>query len=162
MTVEFGSPPTLDVFARNWYFDLLERGLGTMYGELVPVGGGDPIPLLEQRLRLGRREGCDIVLRYANISSHHGLLEIDEGYWFIKDLNSSNGIKVNGRRIMPGTRKRLDPGDKVTFAKHEFEMAYEPHKLGAVGTPPQDEQLDQVFGQTLLQRAGLDKNRKRS
>ena len=50
-----------------------------MYGELVPVGGGDPIPLLEQRLRLGRREGCDIVLRYANISSHHGLLEIDEG-----------------------------------------------------------------------------------
>ena len=37
-----------------------------MYGELVPLGGGDPIPLLKKRLRIGRREGCDIVLNFAN------------------------------------------------------------------------------------------------
>ena len=87
-------------------------------------------------------------------------MEIDEGYWFIKDLNSSNGVKVNGKRIVPGMKKRVDPNDKLTIAKHEYEMSYEPHKLGAVGTPPQDEQMEHVFGQTLLQRAGLDRKRK--
>lgn len=130
-----------------------------MYGELVPVGGGDPIPLLKQKLRVGRREGCDIVLRFPNISSHHCLLEIEEGYWFVKDLNSSNGCKVNGKRIMPNLRKRLDPNDVLQIAKHQYEVRYEPHKLGAIGTPPQDEQVEQIFGQSLMQRAGLDKRR---
>lgn len=131
-----------------------------MFGELVPLGGGDPIPLLKERLRVGRREGCDVVLRFPNISSHHCLLEIEEGYWFVKDLGSSNGVKVNGKRIAPQLRKRVDPGDTLHLAKHGYELKYEPHKLGAVGTPPQDEQADLTFGQSLLQRAGLDKRRK--
>ncbi|HAN96402.1 MAG TPA: adenylate cyclase [Planctomycetaceae bacterium] len=128
-----------------------------MYGELIPVGGGDPIPLLKERLRVGRREGCDIILRFPNISSHHCLLEIEEGYWFVKDLNSSNGVKVNNKRIMPGLRKRVDPHDTLQIAKHAYELRYDPHKLGAVGAPPSDEQADHVFGQSLLQRAGLEK-----
>ena len=49
------------------------------YGELIPIGGGDPIPLLKDRLRIGRREGCDIVLNFSNISGHHALMEIEEG-----------------------------------------------------------------------------------
>jgi hypothetical protein len=39
-----------------------------MYGELTPLGGGDPIPLLKKQLLVGRRESCDIVLRFANIA----------------------------------------------------------------------------------------------
>ena len=35
-----------------------------MFGELVPVGGGDSIPLLQKKLRVGRREGCDIILAF--------------------------------------------------------------------------------------------------
>ena len=30
-----------------------------MYGELIPVGGGDPIPLLKKSLLIGRRESCE-------------------------------------------------------------------------------------------------------
>ena len=126
-----------------------------MYGELVPVGGGDPIPLLKKRLRVGRREGCDIVLNFANISGHHALLEIEEGYWFVRDLRSRNGVKVDGKRILAGLRRRLDPGIIVTFAKHQFEVSYDPSALGAYGTPPQDEQMDNFFAQSLLDRAGL-------
>lgn len=134
-----------------------------MFGELLPQSGGDPIPLLKKRLRVGRREGNDVVLNFGNVSGHHCLMEIEEGYWFIRDLNSRNGVKVEGKRITAGLRKRLDPGMKVTIAKHEYEISYEPTELGAYGTPPQDEQLDNFFGTGLLDRAGLkrDKNKKK-
>ena len=48
-----------------------------MYGELVPVGGGDPIPLLKKSLLVGRRESCDIVLRFSNVSAHHCQLTVN-------------------------------------------------------------------------------------
>lgn len=129
-----------------------------MYGELVPVGGGDPIPLMKKRLRVGRREGCDIVLNHGNVSGHHCLLEIEEGYWFIRDLRSRNGVKIEGKRIMVGVRRRLDPNVEVMIAKHKFEIQYDPNALGAYGTPPQDEQMDDFFKESLLDRAGLKRN----
>ncbi len=126
-----------------------------MYGELVPVGGGDPIPLLKKRLRIGRREGCDIVLDFGNISGNHCLMEVEEGYWFVRDLNSSNGVKVAGKRLLAGVRKRLDPKVELTIAKHKYIIHYEPNELGAYGTPPQDEILDDFFKESLLERAKL-------
>ena len=70
-----------------------------MYGELIPKGGGDPIPLLKPVLVVGRRESSDIVLRFPNVSGTHCELSIIDGYWFVKDLASSNGTKVNGMPI---------------------------------------------------------------
>lgn len=130
-----------------------------MYGELVPLGGGDPIPLLKKRLRIGRREGCDILLNFSNISAHHALMEIDEGYWFIKDLRSRNGVKVDGKRILEGLKKRLDPNTILSLAKHQYRVVYDPTELGAYGSPPQDEQLDNLFSRSLLDRAGLEKRK---
>ena len=129
------------------------------YGELVPIGGGDPIPLLKARLRVGRREGCDIVLNFSNVSGHHALMELDEGYWFVRDLKSRNGVKVEGKRITMGVKKRLDPGAIIRFAKHEYELDYDPHSLGAYGAPPQDEQVDDFMSTSLLSRAGLKKDK---
>ena len=83
-----------------------------MYGELLPVGGGDPIPLLKKSLLVGRRESCDIVLRFSNVSAHHCQMTVNGGYWHIRDLQSRNGVKVNGIRV---TDKRLDPGDILSF-----------------------------------------------
>lgn len=130
------------------------------YGELVPVGGGDPIPLFKDRLRVGRREGCDIVLNFSNVSGHHALMEVEEGYWFVRDLKSRNGVKVDGKRITTGMRKRIDPGTIVRFAKHDYELEYSPHDLGACGSPPQSEQQDEVFGTSLLSQAGLQRDKK--
>jgi len=128
-----------------------------MYGELIPVGGGDPIVLHKQRLRVGRRESCDIVLRFANVSAHHCLLTVEDGYWFVKDLNSRNGVKVNDVRLKGDARKRIDPDDVISIAKHKYEFKYVPADLGAVGPPPSDEQEDSFLSQSLLERAGLQR-----
>jgi adenylate cyclase len=124
-----------------------------MYGELLPVGGGDPIPLLKKSLLVGRRESCDIVLRFSNVSAHHCQMTINAGYWHIRDLQSRNGIKVNGIRV---TDKRLDPGDILSVAKHKYEVQYSPMDLGAVGPPPTELSRAEIFGKSLLERAGLD------
>ncbi len=125
------------------------------YGVLNPTGGGDPIPLGKDRLTIGRRENCDVVLRYPNVSGQHCRLTLESGYWFVKDLNSCNGTKVNGSRVV---RKRLDPGSVLSIAKHEYSIEYDPEKLGAFGAPPpDDDHLEVVMKKSLMDRAGLSR-----
>ncbi len=127
-----------------------------MYGELIPVGGGDPIPLLKKSLLVGRRESCDVVLRFSNVSAHHCQLNLNGGYWHVRDLQSRNGVKVNGVRVID---KRVDPGDVLSIAKHKYEVQYSPVDLGAVGPPPPDVPEADVLGKSLLERAGLEKRK---
>ena len=132
-----------------------------MFGELIPVGGGDPIPLLKKTLLVGRRESCDICLRFANVSAHHCQFTCRGGYWYVKDMGSRNGTKINGRRIGEA-EKRIDPGDTVAVAKHSYEFAYSPAALGAVGPPPpeaSDNLVEEIMGRSLMERAGLNRRK---
>lgn len=124
-------------------------------GELHPVGGGDPIPLLKMALVIGRRENCDIILRFANVSGAHCKLSLEAGWWHVRDLKSSNGTKVNGERV---TERRLAPGDKLSVAKHHFDIHYDPAKLGGSATVLDDD-LQDVFSRSLLDSAGLEHRR---
>jgi adenylate cyclase len=126
-----------------------------MFGEIVPLGGGDPIPLFKKTLLVGRRESCDIVLRFSNVSAHHCQLTLNGGYWYVKDLKSRNGVKVNGARV---TEKRLDPQDVLSVAKHNYKVNYSPADNGAVGPPPPDAIEQDIFSKSLLERAGLDRS----
>ena len=126
-----------------------------MYGELIPLGGGDPIPLIKPKLLIGRRESCDIVLRFGNISAHHCEMSLEGGYWFVSDLNSRNGTKVNGLRVT--AKRRIDPGDRLAIAKRNYELRYSPADLGAEGPPPDEAALEDVLGQSLMKGAGLER-----
>jgi pSer/pThr/pTyr-binding forkhead associated (FHA) protein len=124
-------------------------------GELIPVGGGDPIPLIRDTLTLGRRETCDVCLRFPNVSSEHCQLTFNSGHWFIRDLGSTNGIKVNNTRV---TQKALLPGDEITIAKRRFTIEYQ---LTA-GKQAMDELIeDDIMSQGLLEKAGLVRPKRR-
>ncbi len=109
---------------------------GPILAELVPVEGGSPIPLRQERINLGRMEECHVVLRFRNVSGLHCELSVNHGYWYVCDMNSTNGVKINGRRTSPMTPTRLDPGAVLSIANHQFAIRYEPVELGAVGLPP--------------------------
>jgi adenylate cyclase len=120
--------------------------------ELVPVGGGDSIPLLKNTLVMGRRESCDVCLRFPNVSGQHCELTCHEGVWYIRDMGSTNGTKVNGQRI--AQRKMLRPGDEITIAKRRYKVQYTmPTGRGFIA-----EEEDLSMG--LLEKAGLQRQPK--
>ncbi len=127
-----------------------------MFGNLIPIGGGDPIPLLKKDLVVGRRESCDVVLRFDNVSSHHCKLECHGGYWYVRDTNSKNGVRVNDVRV---AEKLLNPGDELRVAKHRYRVEYSPIELGAIGPPPADHMPTDVLKKSLLERAGLQRSK---
>jgi len=129
------------------------------YGDLVPVEGGDPIPLVRKFMTVGRRETCDICLNFKNISSNHCELEFQHGYWCVRDLASANGTKVKGARIAANLWKPLQPGEEIKFASHAFTIEY-----AILNRKAFDEAVDNgddVFGQSLLEKAGIEKPKKK-
>lgn len=98
--------------------------------------GGETIQLTRQRVNIGRDRSCDVVLAHSDVSGHHCQLFLHQGWWYIKDLRTKNGTKVNGTKV---SRKRVNPGDELSIAKHVFTLEYDPGDLGAIGpTPPPD------------------------
>jgi FHA domain/Domain of unknown function (DUF1707) len=56
--------------------------------------------LRHARLAIGRSSGCELVLADDTVSRRHAELFVEEGRWLLRDLRSSNGTWVNGRRIV--------------------------------------------------------------
>ena len=85
---------------------------------------------------MGRRESCDLCLRLPNVSGLHCELVFKDGYWNIRDLNSTNGVKVNGVRVNEAV---LYPGDRISMAKRTYTIRYKP-PIGAAsgGALPDD------------------------
>jgi FhaA, N-terminal domain/FHA domain len=60
---------------------------------------------------LGRSRDADVVLDDPNVSRHHAEVRPSGGSWIVNDLGSTNGIKLNGRRIRGP--ESLKPGDEI-------------------------------------------------
>ena len=92
--------------------------------KLIPVGGGRPIevPLTQVPggVVIGRGLDCTIVLDDPTISRRHCSLDFDgKGDLRIKDLNSGNGTRINGKQVSSGT---VRAGDTVAFGSLEFRL----------------------------------------
>ncbi len=60
---------------------------------------------------LGRSRESDVVVDDANVSRRHAEIRPSGGSWIIVDLGSTNGVRVNGRRI--DGPQSLRPGDTI-------------------------------------------------
>jgi hypothetical protein len=80
---------------------------------IVPPGGGV----------LGRSRDCDMVVEDANVSREHAEVRPSGAQWIVRDLGSTNGIKVNGRRVE--SAQSLKHGDTLELGTTRivFELA---------------------------------------
>lgn len=79
---------------------------------LTPLSGGDPAPLTRTRIVIGRAGDCDLQIPDSSISGHHCELQYDGSLWWVTDLKSRNGTRVNGGPI---TRRQLADGDVIAL-----------------------------------------------
>jgi hypothetical protein len=72
----------------------------------------DGLYALHGTLRIGRSEESEIVLLDPGVSRTHAIVEIAGGKAFVRDLGSTNGTFLNGRRI---EAEALRDGDELRF-----------------------------------------------
>ena len=73
------------------------------------------IPLLKERMTLGRRPYNDIVVDNLAVSGEHAALQAIGNEYYIEDLNSTNGTYINGKKIK---RQILHAGDSIEIGKY--------------------------------------------
>ena len=76
--------------------------------------------LMKTPVVIGRGTDCDIVLNDPGASRRHAEVRPEDGGHVIVDLDSTNGLEVNGRRA---ARAQLVPGDLITVGQTELRFA---------------------------------------
>jgi chromosome segregation ATPase len=94
--------------------------------ELIRVDGERTVThVLSRRTRIGRASGCELQIDSSSVSRHHALVVVGPREVIIEDLNSTNGVLVNGRKV---SRQVLNDGDAVTIGDVQFRyVARPPH-----------------------------------
>jgi FHA domain len=115
---------------------------------LVPLGGGPDFLVSQQKVTIGRKENCDIVLPFATVSSMHCGLEFVDGYWQVLDLGSRNGIRVDGVRC---ERAWVYPESRVSIADRRFELDYVPQ-----GERPEPDPAS-IYSKPLMETLGISR-----
>jgi predicted component of type VI protein secretion system len=64
------------------------------------------------RTVIGRSQRADFVLDDPNVSRRHCEIQLHDDGWHLVDLESTNGVSVNGRQVREA---RLSPGDHITI-----------------------------------------------
>ena len=97
--------------------------------ELIRVDGERAVThVLSRRTRIGRAVGCEVQIDSGSVSRHHALILVGPRDSIIEDLNSTNGVLVNGRKV---SRQLLNDGDAVTVGEIQFRYVVRPVQRSA-------------------------------
>ncbi|HEX6097155.1 MAG TPA: adenylate/guanylate cyclase domain-containing protein [Thermoanaerobaculia bacterium] len=74
---------------------------------------------VRSELSIGRTEGNDLVLNHPSVSRKHARVEARNAHWWIVDLKSTNGVKVNGNLI---AEAQIGAGDKILIGSVQLDV----------------------------------------
>lgn len=85
------------------------------------VKAGKIIPLKNEN-RIGADSGNDIVLGDRYVSGFHASLKWDGSGWWLEDLNSKNGTKVDQMVCQPRRPQAVRAGSRISMGDMVFEL----------------------------------------
>lgn len=99
-------------------------------GELRPLarlhpadGNGEPVDLYPGPATIGRRTSNDVVIAGDPfVSGRHAEIVCDDTGCYVTDLNSTNGTVLNGVKLEPGQRVRMEDGDELTIGRRTYRL----------------------------------------
>jgi hypothetical protein len=74
----------------------------------------------KRRTVIGRSKDCDVQLTDSNVSRRHAEVRQEGTAFWVVDLDSTNGVEVNGRKVR---RAKLDDGDTITLGSTDIQFA---------------------------------------
>jgi len=96
--------------------------------------------LMDEAITIGRGADNTIVINDPSISSHHAQLLLEGDTYRLKDLDSTNGTRVNGK---PVTEAVLRFGDRIRFGAAEAQ--YESSEASGSKPLPKPEEIKAEF-----------------
>src|SRR3954463_3083704 len=90
-----------------------------MSPRFVAIDEGPEIPMDRAVVVVGRHPDCDTRLDSRRVSRHHCCMTQEDGQVFVRDLDSANGIRINGQRVETG---RLRAGDELSIAHIRYRL----------------------------------------
>jgi chromosome segregation ATPase len=92
--------------------------------ELVRTDGGRHLTFpLGRRTRIGRATGCDLQIDSQSVSRNHALILKGPRELIVEDLNSTNGVLLNGKKV---SRHLMKDGDVLTVGEIQFRCVFKP------------------------------------
>jgi pSer/pThr/pTyr-binding forkhead associated (FHA) protein len=90
-----------------------------MPAHLLSLAEGPSILIDKPILLFGRHEECDVQLNSKKVSRRHCVLAQVSDYLVIRDLGSTNGVRINGERVAEG---KLRPGDELQIGNFKYQV----------------------------------------
>jgi pSer/pThr/pTyr-binding forkhead associated (FHA) protein len=90
-----------------------------MPAHLLSLTEGPSILIDKPILLFGRHEECDVQLNSKKVSRRHCCVAQVNDYLVVRDLGSTNGVRVNGQRVAEG---KLVPGDELQIGNFKYQV----------------------------------------
>ncbi|MCS7182005.1 MAG: FHA domain-containing protein [Thermoanaerobaculum sp.] len=94
-------------------------------------GGGRKLTLEEGPIGIGRASDNAVTLKDFSVSRHHARLELRQGRWWVVDLGSTNGVKVNGNYVQEAA---LSHGDILHIGNFQLTFREKKDTASTTGT----------------------------
>jgi pSer/pThr/pTyr-binding forkhead associated (FHA) protein len=94
-----------------------------MPAHLQALNDGPSILIDKPILLFGRHEECDVQLNSKKVSRRHCVIAQVNDHLVVRDLGSTNGVRVNGERVAEG---KLKPGDELQIGNFKYQVCGDP------------------------------------
>ena len=105
------------------YIDGVEQAAtDTPVLSLTGPEGKHRFAMVGEEIVIGRAPSCDIAIGHKSISRRHLRISQEDGRYFVEDLGSQNGTRINGEKIAGNTEFAL--GDQIQMSDFTIEVGY--------------------------------------